>query len=318
MTFTKVNGATQLNLPAMGGFFTYSVYPQQHLTLEKTKEYLIDAHDEVLRIEKKFTEFAPSIITTINQAGINPVNLDEESYSLIQRSIEFSLLSHGIFDISYATFGQKWRKAVQHGESIPLLEKEKLLSFVNFKNIKLNKEKNTIQLADENMKISLGGIGKGYAVDQAFLQLKKKGISNFAVNGSGDMRVDSHPSAPRPWKVGIRNPFSKDPNQAAGLVQITQGSVSTSGSYVQRNHNDPTGRDHHILRKKDHSSESILVSATVTADTCIESDVWATICLATSTENALTLMKENDLYAILIDESGKSHLSPRALRSFNK
>lgn len=304
------------NFPAMGGQFIYKAYPQNLYRFEEVTALFKEAHQEVLRIENKFTEFKESDLNNINElAGIRPCPIDEEMLFLLSKSGDFFKKSQGVFDLTYASYNQKWRESLKSGKPLTTVEKETLRSLVDFNRVEINTDGMTVFLPYPEMRIGLGGIGKGYAVDCAFQFLRNKGVINFSVNGSGDMRVQSEPDAPRPWKVGIRNPFAKDPNQAAGLVQVQNGSVSTSGSYIQFNKLDAS---HHILTNDKDLNSNPVVSSTIIGDTCLETDVWGTITMALNTSDALALLNKEDIYGILIDKSGKSHLSNRALNSFKK
>ncbi len=314
-TSKQTHKPCEIILPAMGGSFTYKAFPQQGISYEDVEQLFHKAHAEVERIEDKYTEFKESEVSRINDnAGIKETSIDDETMSLLEQSKKFYNLSHGLFDISYASRNKKWRESSK--KKLGLLQKIKLYGLVDFSKVTLNKQNRTLFLPKRGMKIGLGGIGKGYAVDRAFTLLKKEGMINFSVNGSGDMRVHSHPEAPRPWKIGIRNPFQTDPNISAGLVQINNGSVSTSGSYIQKSTDDQSGRDHHIVARYGISSPPI--SCTIIADDCLSSDVWATIAMATTISNALFLLNKNALFGILIDQEGKSHLTQKALANFNK
>lgn len=292
-------------LPAMGGQFIYRAWPQPHFSYAEVKRLLEKAHDEVLRIEKKFTEFHQSDLTKLNDRAIHEaVSLDDEMTFLLKKSQYFFELSEGVFDPTYSTLQTKLR-----AEVLSENEKERLRKLVDFSKVELNFEKQTLYIPHKDIKIGLGGIGKGYAVDSAFLQLKNLGLINFSVNGSGDMRVHSHTNAPRPWKIGIRNPFSKNPNQSAGLIQIQEGSVSTSGTYVQ---------GEHILRKENNLGKLKPVSTTILGETCMETDVWGTITMAVDIEKGIQFCNRNQLFAVLIDDTGKTHLSEKAIKGFGK
>lgn len=297
----------ELTFSAMGGNFVYKAFPQPLYGKEEVEELFKVAHHEVKRIETKFSEFQDSVITRINdKAGLEKSTLDEELLFLLLKSREYFEKSKGIFDPSYASYLSRWRQ----GE-LGFFEKMKLRALVDFNKVEIDKLAKTIFLPYKDQKIGLGGIGKGYAVDRAFEFLKSKGMVNFSVNGSGDMRVHSEPDAPREWKVGIRNPFSRNKNQSAGLVQIKNGSVSTSGSYIQ---NKGVSHDHHIVShysdKKSHP-----VSCTIVGESCMDTDVWATIAMAQDIHTSLKMLNDEGLYGILIDNQGVSHLTSRALKN---
>ncbi|MCR9206259.1 MAG: FAD:protein FMN transferase [Halobacteriovoraceae bacterium] len=295
----------EINLPAMGGEFIYRGWPQPHFSFRDVQKLFEEAHQQVLRIEKKFTEFHKSDLTPINEnAGKAAVEVDEEMCLLLEKSSEYFKKSNGLFDPTYATYMSRLRnKDLSEGE------KERLRSLVNFSNVSFDRNEKTIFLPHKDMKIGFGGIGKGYAVDCAHDFLKNSGVVNFSVNGSGDMRVHSLPDAPRPWKIGIRNPFSKNRNQSAGLIQLREGSVSTSGTYVQGNH---------ILAENESIDETRPISTTVFGETCMDTDVWGTISMTVRIKEGLRLLNENNLFGVLIDKTGKTYLSKRAVKNFER
>lgn len=294
---------------AMGGSFVYQTYYNGKFSRGQIESLFKEAHTEVLRIEKKFTEFAPSLITRINEyAGVSEVEIDDELIYLLDKSENYFKKSKGIFDPTYASYLSVWRKK----EKLGLIEKLKLKTLVDYSKVIVNKEKKTLFLPYKDQKIGIGGIGKGYAVDRAFKFLKNKGVRNFSINGSGDMRVHSSEDAPRKWKIGIRNPFSKDRNKSAGIVQISNGSVSTSGSYIQNKNN--SFKDHHIVSK--YENDTVPVSATIIGDNCMETDVWATISMAQEISSSIKILNEQSMFGVLIDSTGRSHLSDKALAHF--
>lgn len=307
----------EIVLPAMGGQFIYRAYPQPYRSFSEVEELFHLAHKEVLRIEKTYTEFHPSELTRVNDfAGKGAYQVSEEFFELLMQSNDYYKKSQGVFDPTYASYLTRWRESVSEGVPLSKLEKIKLKSLVNFSKVKLDSRKQTISIPHPDMKIGLGGIGKGYAVDRAYLKLREEGLVNFSVNGSGDMRVHSHEDAPRPWKIGIRNPFTKNPNQSAGLIQLAQGSVSTSGSYIQKRKGDETGKDHHIVHRYKDSKAPPPVSTTIVGESCMDTDVWGTISMAVEIPVGLQLLNQNDICGVLIDQSGKTHLTNKAMGFF--
>lgn len=303
----------QKTYKAMGGEFSYMCFPQSFYSRKEIEEIFKLAHDEVIRIQNKFTDFHPSAFNKINDlAGIGPCIVDSEIYDLIKKSIEISEGSNGYFDISFASIGHEWRKAKQINRKLSLEERNCLLEWVDYKKIILDDVNQSIFLPSKKMKIGLGGIGKGYAVDKAYKVLEKAGIYNFYINGSGDIRVHSNKNAPRHWKVGIKNPFSNIKTQSVGLIQLSNGAVATSGSYIQKIDNG----DHHIINPKTGNSLSKIVSSTILSENCVTSDTAATIVMNMDHYEALNYLNQESLMGVLIDEYGKSHLSTKAINHF--
>ncbi|PIK13971.1 FAD:protein FMN transferase [Halobacteriovorax sp. JY17] len=302
---------------AMGGEFQLLCFPQSYHSKSQVLNIFKEAEKEVKRIESKFTDFKESPFNEINKySGIRPVPVDEEIWNLVLRSIEISEQSKGAFDITYASVGHLWRKAKKENRTLSLKERTEGHKYINYKNIELNEMEHSIFLPSKKMKIGLGGIGKGYAVDKVFELLKSEGIHNFYVNGSGDIRVHSHSCAPRPWRIGIKNPFSKSVERSVGFLQLKKGSVASSGSYIHYNSSREGHSDHHILDPKSGRSRSELITTTVVADNAIESDTTATILMNYSSKKAIDYLNERDLLGFVIDMKGKTHLSSKAIQVF--
>lgn len=301
----------------MGGEFSYSVYPQKNYSRQDVEHLFELAHQEVIRIEDKFTDFRPSPFNLINEkAGIEAVVVDEEIWQLIKLAERFSKETSGLFDISYASLGHPWRIAKKNDKTLSTKEINYYKSLIDFKKIELNTADKSVFLPHKDMRIGFGGIAKGYAVDRAFDVLKNAKLVNFSVNGSGDMRVHAHEQAPRPWRLGVRNPLSADPSMAAGLIELYNGAMATSGSYVHTLTPKDSSKDHHILNPSSGHSTNQLISVTIVADYTITADVIATSCMAMSTHEALSYLNKVNLIGILVDKSGEVLLSNKAQKNF--
>ena len=300
---------------AMGGEFRLMCFPQNYLSREDVRCLFVQAQKETERIEDKFTEFRESPFNEINdQAGVSPVAVDDEIWDVIQKSLSLSRESNGLFDISHACIGHLWRKQRQKGKILSMEERENLRKFIDYKKIHLDEKKRTVFLPHKKMRIGLGGVGKGYAIDKIFDLLEHHGLYNFYVNGSGDIRVHSHGNAPRPWRIGIKNPFS--PDKSIGILHLSNGSVASSGGYIKKNHFNHTFVDHHILDPSRGGSRSDLLAATVIAKDAVTSDTTATILMNLSAHQATKYLDDMDLMGFVVDESGKVHLSSKALKRF--
>ncbi|MCY4523354.1 MAG: FAD:protein FMN transferase [Halobacteriovoraceae bacterium] len=301
---------------AMGGEFQLMCFPQNYLSKKEVIKLFIEAQNEVERIEDKLTDFKDSPFNAINiNAGISPVVVDDEIWNIIKKSLKISKQTKGLFDISYASIGHLWRKAKTENKIISLEKRKYLRQFINYKKIKLDKKKQSVFLPHSKMKIGLGGIGKGYAVDRIYDFLKSKGLYNFYINGSGDIRVHSHSKAPRPWRIGIRNPFSKDVTKSIGVIQLREGSIASSGSYIHKVNNKDFV-DHHILNPTKGLSKENLITATVIGSDMITADTTATILMNLSSKNAIQYLDKQSLIGFVIDYQGKTHLSDKAFKSF--
>jgi len=274
----------------MGSPFTIQAYVPRHGPRRPVAEWMRLAFGEIARIEDLLTDFRPSPFNEINaMAGIRPVKVCREIFDILERSLQISRDSDGAFDISYASVGLLWREAAKSGRPPSREALDRAKRFVDFRKIEMNPDTREVFLPHPEMKIGLGGIGKGYAVDQAFQLLRNFGLENFVVNGAGDIHAHASASAPRPWRIGIRNPFAER-DVAMGHLQIRSGAVATSGDYERffrhrgkKYHHVVDGRTGEITKKV--SSVTIMASTTMTADVC------ATTAMALGPEEGLKFLE---------------------------
>ena len=261
----------------MGCQWTIQAFPQPYFNEDKTKGLINQAYELVRKIEGDLTEFQTSFITLINEnAGKRAIVLNKEYFNLFQRAIRFSQMTEGVFDITFRSSSEE----------------------TSYKDIVFNPKAHSIYLPKKDMKVSLGGIGKGYAVDRVFEFLKQKGMANFVVNGSGDLRCHSLSHAPRSWRFGITNPFN--PKFTAGVLTLGNGAMATSGSYFKPGH---------ISGVED------LVSVTVLGEKAEEVDAWGTYLMSLGATNALNLVNQQQKKAVFIKSNGKVLLSQKIVKS---
>lgn len=304
----------ELSSHHMGGEFLFKIFPGTTKGHEEIKSIAHLAFDEVKRIENLLTDFRDSPFNDINKnAGIRPVEVDDEILSIIKDSLLLSKETDGAFDISFASMGHLWREHKRKGTEPSQSQMIEAASLIDFKKIELDETNKTVFLPIKNMKIGLGGIGKGYAVDRGFDLLRRYGLSNFYFNGSGDIRVHSRADAPRTWRIGVRNPFSDDPQKSCAYFEVANGSLATSGNYNNFIHK--LGKKfHHIIDPTTGNSSRDLVSVTVFADSAQVSDTTATSVMIMGRKKGLEYLNLKNINAFVIDEEGKVHHSDKSFK----
>ncbi len=200
------------------------------------KEWAHDRIDEAVaeikRIEKLLTTFKDDSETNcINKnAGIQPVKVSEEVFRLIERSIRISEFTQGSFDITYGSIDKRLWNFDKNMKSLPDPKRaKKMVRLINYRNIILDYEKQTVFLKEKGMRIGFGGIGKGYAAEMAKSVMIKNGVTSGIVNASGDLTTWGHQYDGSPWTVGIAHPDAAD--QPFSYMNITNMAVATSGNY---------------------------------------------------------------------------------------
>jgi thiamine biosynthesis lipoprotein len=187
---------------------------------------------EIQRIEKLLTTYNDQSETNqINKnAGIKPVKVTVETLQLIQRSLRISEITQGAFDISYGSVDKSLWNFDTNMKSLPdAVTAKKMVRLINYRNIIVNSEENTVYLREKGMRIGFGGIGKGYAAERAKYILKKEGIEAGIVNASGDLTTWGNQPDGTVWTIGIVHPNFA--NSIFSYLNVTDMAVATSGNY---------------------------------------------------------------------------------------
>lgn len=301
-----MDDAVELAQAHMGSPFTFKAYPSHFRgTRDELKGLLEIAYGEVDRIENELTDFRSSPLNEINRlAGIRPVAVSDEIFGLIKFAQQVSRDSEGAFDITYAAVGQLWREAFKTGmppAPEAVAAKKRL---VDYRRLALDESQGTVFLPEPGMRIGLGGVGKGYAVDRVHDLLLRLGVNDFIINGAGDIRVHAAPGTPRPWKIGIRNPLAQDKN-AMGVIALSQGAVATSGDY-ERFFTYRGKKYHHILDARTSEIREDVASVTIVAPTALAADVYATTAMALGwTDGAAFLRRRRGIQSFMVSAAGE-------------
>ena len=289
-------------LKLMGCHFEITVVAKDQVEGDR---YIDMAVAEITRIEKLISEWDPTTQTSlINQnAGIKPVKVDPELFSLIERSIQISKITDGAFDISFAAMDKIWKF---DGSMTRMPEEDEIkqsVAKVGYKNIILNKEDGTVFLKFPGMKIGFGAIGKGYSADKSKALLMGKGVVAGMVNASGDLNCWGKKPDGSPWLVGITNPVNK--NKVFSWFPIENSAVVTSGSYENFVVFNGT-RYTHIIDPRTGYPAHGLASVTIFAPNAELADALATGVFVLGTETGLNFVSQlRGVECVLVDDNGK-------------
>jgi len=272
----------------------------------KANQALEKAIIEIKRIEALLSTYqANSQINQVNaKAGISPVKVDEEVFNLVERAQRISELTQGAFDLSYGSLDKSLWNFDQNMKQLPSKELAKnAVHLINFKNILLDRADETIFLAKKGMRIGFGGIGKGYAADQAKKVLVKEGFMNGVVNASGDMCAWGKRADGEDWTVGISNPDF--PRDILSEFSLNESAVATSGNYEKFVLIDGQKYSHTIHPKTGFPMQGIK-SVTVFAPFAELADALTTPIAVMGVEVGLHLMNQmKGVACIIIDDANQ-------------
>lgn len=164
-------------------------------------------------------------------AGDHPVSVSPDVLNVLTIAHQVSDWTGGTFDVTFGVLTGLWKFDYQDKDSVVPDRSEvlKRLPLINYRNLELDDQARTAFLRRKGMRVNLGGIGKGYAVDRAVSMLRARGFRNFMIQAGGDMYVAGR-RGDRPWRLGIRDPRGPADRSFAEL-DLSNGTFSTSGDY---------------------------------------------------------------------------------------
>ncbi|WP_243391622.1 FAD:protein FMN transferase [Pseudohalioglobus lutimaris] len=254
---------------------------------------------------------AQSLLAKINRRAFDDaVPVTPELIEVIQRSLYYSRLSGGAFDISFAAAGRYYD--FREGR-VPLASELAVAGpAIDYRQISVDSTAQSIRLGHREMSLDLGGIAKGYAVDRGIRILTDAGIESAVVSAGGDSRILGN-LGDRPRMIGIRHPRKED--QYVVVIPLEDTAISTSGDYERFFERDGV-RFHHILDPETGDSARKVRSASVIAPLAIDTDALSTTVFVLGVEKGLALVNSlPGVDAIIVDGEGKLHYSQELLLS---
>lgn len=302
-----LNGSTQSystaskEIKLMGCRFVLRVVADDEATAWKA---LNSGITEITRIEKLISSWDPASQTSeINRnAGIQKVKVDQELFDLIQRSLKISELTHGAFDISFASMDRifvfdRKEKALPSQQDI-----QNAKALINWQNIELDEATSSVKLKKEGMKIGFGAIGKGYAANKAKEIIESNpGVHGGIVNASGDLSIWGKASnKENEWNIKISDP--SNPNKILADIMVNNTAVITSGDY-EKYFTSNGKRYAHIINPKTGLPTSGIKSATIICNDAEIGDALATSVFVLGKEDGMYLInKLNGVEAIIVTD----------------
>jgi FAD:protein FMN transferase len=262
--------------------------------------------NEMRRIDAAMSPYKPhSELSRINREAVRgDVLVSRELFDLLSRSVAFSELSGGAFDITFASVGHLYDYRLKTKPSDEVLRRAH--EAVGYRKLVLDPRALTVRFAHAGTRIDLGGFAKGYAVDRGAAMLRSFGILHAVVTAGGDSRLLGDRRG-RPWSIGIRDP--RDERRMVAVLPLQDVSLSTSGDY-ERYFEVDGERHHHLIDPKTGRSPSALRSVTVVADDGLTSEALSKCVFVMGVREGLELVEsQRGADAVLVDAAGTLHFS---------
>jgi thiamine biosynthesis lipoprotein len=275
---------------------------------ERAAKKCVEAAFEVQRQIEELMSYQreDSELTRINRdAADKPVPVNPLTFEVLQKSIEFSRLSDGAFDVTVGPLMDLWKAAGEANEPPAEEALAEARAKVGYEKLILDEKNMTVQFAVKGMRIDLGGIGKGYAVDKSVEAMKKRGAIGGMVDLGGNIRCFGRPPRGQEhWRVGLQDPNvapeDMDASKILLVLALTDQSVATSGDYRRFVEVQGT-KQSHIIDAGTGKGANKLVSDTIIAPDATTADALSTAVNVLGPEKGLALIERlPDIEAILI------------------
>ena len=273
---------------------------------EETGETAINAAfarmEEIEKIASIFDSESEAF--KLNQDGFLDTPSDD-LLKLISMSLDYYKLTDGSFDITVQPLLELWQGGLwKESKEVQQSKIDETLGLVGSDKIAI--EDNRIYFQTEGTEITLGGIAKGYAVDEALEVLRDMGIKYALVDAGGDMgTINSKPDGEL-WNIALVNP--DDTSQSLANFEFSDKSVATSGNYAR--YFNPEKTAHHIINPKTGYSAPECISVTVIAGSCTEVDALSTSVFVMGPEDGMRLIESlDDVECLIVDADRTIHHS---------
>jgi len=265
----------------MGVPWTITLYAA---TADKAHAAVDAAFDEVARLEAILSDYAPeSELSRLSAAAptVSPHPVSNDLWRVLDRSVEICKASGGAFDVTVGPLTTLWRQSRRSGV-LPRPDKLAIArAAVGPSTMHLLDELRAVVLGKTAMRLDLGGIGMGYAVDRALEVLAGCGIPAAMVDASGDIGVSGAPPGTAGWKIavpGLRGTSLQtgtDSSLQPKTLLLVDAAITTSGDTFQAVEIDGT-RYSHIVDPRTGLGVAGFSAVTVIAADCVTADAWAT------------------------------------------
>ena len=315
-TTTESSASTKiLKDPYSDEQFLLGTYVRIRVYDEGKESALKPAFDRVKELGDKITvNQKGSEIDEVNeQAGIKPVKVSDDVYTLVKRAYEYSQDSQGGFDMAIGAITQLWRIGFDDARKPSQEEIDQALKLVDYHKIELNDKEKTVYLKEKGMIIDLGAIAKGYITDEVVKVLKKQGVTTAIVDLGGNVYVLGY--SPRgenqDWTVGIQ-----DPNMARGSVlgSIKERNKTLVTSGIYERYLEVDGKKYHHLfdPKTGYPFDNDIASVTIITDKSIDGDGLSTAVFSMGVKKGLEYVESelnNGTEAIFVTKDDKVYVT---------
>jgi len=260
----------------MNTLITIKVIKEAETTV-KILDAIEEAFGEFDRIVKAYTRFNEnSELSNLNRMSGSWVKVSPEFFELTKKMLDLARKTDGAFDPTIIDFleiygyDKNYDFSKLENPELDQLVQNRAKTRPSWNEIELDPENIKIKLQNDQ-KIDLGGIGKGYAIDCAFEKIIKNQINNFLIDAGGDIRASGRNQKDNIWNVGLKHEDINGKQIVHSMINLNNKALACSGSWARK-----VKQFHHLINPLTGKPQNAFKTIYVQADTATAADGWAT------------------------------------------
>jgi len=286
---------------------------------------LDEAFELLFDMEQRWTvnDVGGEVERVNEMAGIRPVEVQADTFYLIEQAIHYSIYSDALFNAAIGPLTSLWNIAMPGARRPSDEEIEAVLSYLDPRHVVLDAEAHTVFL-EEGMRLDLGGIAKGYAADVIATFFLNNDIERALLIVGGEVLAIGGRYDGTPFRIGIRNPFPDDEagidDYLVGTLPVYNQALVTSGTYSRYlAYQDTLTFYHHIFDSRTgFPFDTDIVSMTIIADTGLLGEVYTKVVFGMGIEAGLAYVEAHpEIEAMFISADNGVYLSTGLQDQFN-
>ncbi len=235
---------------------------------------------------------------SLTSGGGQAVPVSDDLWNVLEAGQQLAVASDGAFDVTVGPVVKLWRRARRTHQLPPADMLASARQSVGYRHLVLDESARTAKLVEHDMRLDLGGIAVGYALDEALRVLNEHGIKSALLDGSGDILAGDPPPGADGWRISIA-PREEQDTSIHRTIRLANQAVTTSGDAWQHVEIDGV-RYSHIVDPRTGLGLTDRTSATVVANKCITADSLATAACVLGPTKGLQLAREMDADAFMV------------------
>jgi FAD:protein FMN transferase len=298
---------------AMGTSLHFIAYTTPRVDEPTTRAAIAKAIAEMRRLETLLSEWKPdSQIGQVNAHSGEWLPIGPEAAAVIERGLWAGKLSRGSFDITFQVLSKVWKFGSAQEDKPTLPSRavvENLRKLVDYRRVELDQAGGRVRIG-KGQQLGLGGIAKGYIVDQAAKVLLDGGVRGFLAQAGGDLFGSGRKPDGSPWVSGVQDPRGPQ-GEFFAVIELTDHAFSTAGDYA-RAYVVGGKRYHHIIDPKTGYPATACRSVTIWAPDATTADGVDDAVFILGPEEGLKLVESLDgVGAVIVDAKNRVFISER-------